>query len=76
MQRLVNQNTLMGIEFIDDLPSDLSNRFKLIVDGFFGFSFKSPVREPFDNILSKIVQSKVPVASIDIPSGMYFYDCI
>lgn len=72
MQRLVNQVTLMGIDFIDDLPADLSTRFKVIVDAFFGFSFKPPIREPFDKILSEIVQSKVPVASIDIPSGLFF----
>jgi NAD(P)H-hydrate epimerase len=69
MQRLVKQVTLMDIEFVDKLPLDLSTRFKVIVDAFFGFSFKPPIREPFGQILGQVVESKVPVFSIDIPSG-------
>lgn len=69
MQRLVKQVTLMGISFVDDVPSDLSTQFNVVVDAFFGFSFKPPVREPFGQILSKVVEAKVPVFSIDIPSG-------
>lgn len=43
----------------------------MIVDGIFGFSFKPPVREPYDKILDgfKEIKNKVPIFSIDIPSG-------
>ncbi|KAI6182129.1 NAD(P)H-hydrate epimerase [Aphelenchoides bicaudatus] len=68
MQRLVKQNNLMGVKIVEDLPSDLS-QYNVIVDAFFGFSFKPPIREPFGQILQKVVDSKIPVFSIDIPSG-------
>jgi NAD(P)H-hydrate epimerase len=40
-----------------------------VVDALFGFSFKPPVRAPFDKILSSIISSKVPVLAVDIPSS-------
>ncbi|KAI6179644.1 NAD(P)H-hydrate epimerase [Aphelenchoides besseyi] len=69
MGRLVTQTTKMGIEILNEIPDNLNAKFDLIVDAFFGFSFKPPIREPFGEILVKVNQSKVPVASIDIPSG-------
>ncbi|KAI6203743.1 hypothetical protein M3Y94_00591700 [Aphelenchoides besseyi] len=69
MSRLVTQTTKMGIEVVNEMPNDLNAKFDLIVDAFFGFSFKPPIREPFGEILDKVNQSQVPVASIDIPSG-------
>ncbi len=41
----------------------------LVVDSLFGFSFKPPVRAPFDGVLSKIIASSKPVLSVDIPSS-------
>ena len=69
MQRLVTQATKMGVEFVEQLPADLS-KYSLIIDALFGFSFKPPLREPFGEILSAVVASKLPVFSIDIPSGL------
>jgi NAD(P)H-hydrate epimerase len=34
-----------------------------------GFSFAPPVRKPFDTILRLLESSKLPIVSIDIPSG-------
>lgn len=69
MTRLVTQTKLMGIPYVEEIPSDLS-KFSLIVDGIFGFSFRPPIREPFGLILKKLAQSNIPIFSIDIPSGI------
>ena len=41
----------------------------VILDAIFGFSFKPPVRAPFDAALPLISESKLPIVSVDIPSG-------
>ncbi|KAH0831973.1 YjeF N-terminal domain-containing protein [Lanmaoa asiatica] len=41
----------------------------VILDAIFGFSFKGPVRAPFDEVLPLISSSEKPIISIDIPSG-------
>lgn len=67
---LVAQCTLMDIPFIDTCPDILTaTRYKLIVDGLFGFSFKPPVREAFKDVMDLMTSSDLPVVSIDIPSG-------
>ena len=52
--------------------SPLQNALKetdVILDAIFGFSFKPPVRTPFDAALTLISDSKLPIVSVDIPSG-------
>ena len=41
----------------------------VILDAIFGFSFKGPVRPPFDEALHLIAASMLPIVSVDIPSG-------
>jgi NAD(P)H-hydrate epimerase len=41
----------------------------VVLDAIFGFSFKGPVRAPFDVALPLIASSKLPIVSVDIPSG-------
>ncbi|KAF8349647.1 YjeF N-terminal domain-like protein [Amanita rubescens] len=41
----------------------------VILDAIFGFSFKGPVRPPFDEVLRLIAGCKLPIVSVDIPSG-------
>ena len=41
----------------------------VILDAVFGFSFKPPVRAPFDEVLPLLTRSKLPIVSVDIPSG-------
>ncbi|VDO62183.1 unnamed protein product [Heligmosomoides polygyrus] len=60
-------STVSGIQVLPTLPA-LSG-FSLIVDAFFGFSFKPPVREPFGEIIEAVTKSGTFVFSIDIPSG-------
>jgi NAD(P)H-hydrate epimerase len=41
----------------------------VVMDAIFGFSFKGPVRAPFDQALPLITDSKLPIVSVDVPSG-------
>lgn len=41
----------------------------IILDAIFGFSFKPPVRAPFDTALPLLSSSGLPIVSVDIPSG-------
>lgn len=47
-----------------------TSEYDLIVDGIFGFGFKPPIREPFGEILMALKTTKIPIVSIDVPSGM------
>ncbi|KAI0074025.1 YjeF N-terminal domain-like protein [Panus rudis PR-1116 ss-1] len=71
-QRLQKQCVNMHIPM---LPADLEPLKKalsesdVVLDAIFGFSFKPPVRAPFDEALKAITDSKLPIVSVDIPSG-------
>ncbi|KAG6816822.1 hypothetical protein H0H87_002665 [Tephrocybe sp. NHM501043] len=45
------------------------NSTDVILDAIFGFSFKGPIRPPFDEALPILAQSGLPIVSVDIPSG-------
>ncbi|THH14533.1 hypothetical protein EW146_g5805 [Bondarzewia mesenterica] len=77
IQRLHAQCTNMHIPTLptsepavanDTLRSALSNH-DVILDAIFGFSFKPPVRAPFDVGLPLLSSSGLPIVSVDIPSG-------
>lgn len=55
------------INFLDEfaLPSN-----GIIIDGIFGTGFKNEVEERLASIIYKANQSKLPIISIDIPSGL------
>lgn len=52
-----------------DALSHALNSSDVILDAIFGFSFKGPVRPPFDAALKLIARSGLPIVSVDIPSG-------
>ncbi|KAG6898412.1 hypothetical protein C0992_004123 [Termitomyces sp. T32_za158] len=52
----------------DSLRTALSTT-DVILDAIFGFSFKGPIRAPFDTVLPLLTQSGLPIVSVDIPSG-------
>lgn len=63
----------MDIPFLDACPDVLTvARYRLIVDGLFGFSFKPPVRDTFKDIMNLMTKADIPIVSIDIPSGWNF----
>jgi len=71
MQRLTHQVATMDIPSLSYLsdPVRMSSSFSLIIDAIFGFSYKPPLREPFDEVLKKLEKCTTPIVSIDIPSG-------
>ncbi|KAI0345879.1 YjeF N-terminal domain-like protein [Trametopsis cervina] len=52
-----------------DTLRDALARSDVVLDAIFGFSFKPPVRAPFDAALPLITESRLPIVSVDIPSG-------
>ncbi|KAL9616401.1 MAG: hypothetical protein Q9160_008727 [Pyrenula sp. 1 TL-2023] len=68
---LTTQLHALSIPFTTDFPSAASST-SLIIDALFGFSFKGPVRAPFDTvipILSKPPGNVAGVLSVDVPSS-------
>jgi len=66
-QNLLLQCQDLDIPVLTTLPA--LDKFAVIVDGIFGFSFSGAVREPFLTILTALQKTTIPIASIDIPSG-------
>ncbi|EIN12563.1 YjeF N-terminal domain-like protein [Punctularia strigosozonata HHB-11173 SS5] len=73
-KRLQQQCDNMKIETLP--PSNETGPLKealsksdVILDAIFGFSFKGPVRSPFDEVLKLITESRLPIVSVDVPSG-------
>jgi len=55
------------------LPSDaqlVADSYSLVVDAIFGVGFQPPMSSDFAAIIQTISRSKVPVVSIDVPSGV------
>ncbi|RSH83842.1 hypothetical protein EHS25_005457 [Saitozyma podzolica] len=70
-QRLLRQCENLRIPVVgsaDEFEEGLRDQ-DVIMDAIFGFSFAPPVRKPFDTILRLLESSKLPIVSIDIPSG-------
>ncbi|CAH1404140.1 unnamed protein product [Nezara viridula] len=69
-QNLTHQCQSLDIPFIESLDEDIINKsYDLVVDAFFGFSFKPPVRDTFVPFMKALRKTKKPICSIDIPSG-------
>ena len=70
-QRLKTQCDNMLIPTTSDLPAlkKALASSDVILDAIFGFSFNPPVRPPFDEVLPLLTRSKLPIVSVDIPSG-------
>ncbi|XP_022159026.1 pyridoxine/pyridoxamine 5'-phosphate oxidase 1, chloroplastic isoform X2 [Momordica charantia] len=79
---LVTQLESLSVPFIsvEDLPSDLSKDFDIIIDAIFGFSFHGAPRPPFNDLIQRLVSlneykeadQRFPViVSVDIPSGWH-----
>lgn len=58
---------------LDEVKQQLSaGHYKLIIDSLFGFSFKPPIRPPFDDLIKFLSENHnkiAPIASVDTPSG-------
>lgn len=49
---------------------DFSTTSGILLDGLFGTGFKGSVRSPYSTLIDAANQSKLPILSIDIPSGL------
>ncbi|KAL0318392.1 UNVERIFIED_CONTAM: Pyridoxine/pyridoxamine 5'-phosphate oxidase 1, chloroplastic [Sesamum angustifolium] len=79
---LVTQLESLSVPFlsVEDLPTDLSTSFDIVVDAIFGFSFHGSPRPPFDDLIRRMVALGTPneknkkspvIVSVDIPSGWH-----
>eukprot|EP00598_Pedospumella_elongata_P005200 CAMPEP_0184976810 /NCGR_PEP_ID=MMETSP1098-20130426/7700_1 /TAXON_ID=89044 /ORGANISM="Spumella elongata, Strain CCAP 955/1" /LENGTH=419 /DNA_ID=CAMNT_0027499747 /DNA_START=143 /DNA_END=1402 /DNA_ORIENTATION=+ len=67
---LTEQLVDLDIEILDHAPNSAEySNFGLAIDALFGFSFQGPSREPYTSIISTLASSRIPVFSVDIPSG-------
>lgn len=66
-ENLVRIAESVGVIFTTSDVGDCS-RYDCVIDSLFGFSFRSPLREPFSNVIKNIRFHK-NVISIDVPSG-------
>ncbi|TPX67585.1 hypothetical protein SpCBS45565_g03718 [Spizellomyces sp. 'palustris'] len=58
----------LNVPFVENLDEELKTA-TIVLDAIFGFSFRGDIRPPFDEVIKKIKDSKLPIVSIDIPSG-------
>ncbi|OBA20359.1 YjeF N-terminal domain-like protein [Metschnikowia bicuspidata var. bicuspidata NRRL YB-4993] len=74
--RLTKQLEDMGVRSVNDV--DLVKKLleagstKVIIDALFGFSFRPPLRAPFDELVGYLSANSAklaPIVSVDIPSG-------
>ncbi|KAM6948184.1 yjeF N-terminal domain-containing 3-like [Aplochiton taeniatus] len=61
------------IPFLSYLPAEvqlINDAYNLVVDAIFGLETNlSTVEEPFSSVLLSLRQVRIPIASVDIPSG-------
>ena len=55
------------------MPSSvhIDSVYEFVVDAIFGFSFKGNATPPFGDALSILQQVRIPICSVDIPSGEF-----
>lgn len=73
-RNLVKQLENLAVPFLDNESSsttfsDWFGQTDVIVDAIFGFSFSGEVRAPFNEAIEALKKTKVPIVSVDIPSG-------
>jgi NAD(P)H-hydrate epimerase len=70
---LVKQLEDLDVPVVSDgtVPSakELDEEADVVLDAVFGFSFKGPVKAPFDAAIAAMRDTRTPVVSVDIPSG-------
>ncbi|XP_053603213.1 NAD(P)H-hydrate epimerase [Plodia interpunctella] len=72
-ENLLEQCVKFGVEVVTKLPPprDLKNKYNVMVDALFGFSFKPPVRDELKSAMDALIDCGLPVCSVDIPSGWH-----
>mmetsp|Transcript_19041 Transcript_19041/g.60912 ORF Transcript_19041/g.60912 Transcript_19041/m.60912 type:complete len:253 (-) Transcript_19041:223-981(-) len=73
-KNLLAQLDDLNITVLTDAPDTFDSKdYDVVVDAVFGFSFDPTrgFREPFDKVMNCLVDTDVPVAAVDIPSGWH-----
>ncbi|KAG0182788.1 hypothetical protein DFQ28_000028 [Apophysomyces sp. BC1034] len=68
-QRLLHQCQNLDIPVFEDAFKPRLVLSDVVIDAVFGFSFHGDVREPFKEVVQGFEDTKLPVVSVDIPSG-------
>lgn len=55
---------------LDELSPQLFLHYDLIIDGIFGTGFHGATASPYDRVIELANASKLPIISVDIPSGL------
>jgi NAD(P)H-hydrate epimerase len=66
--QLVTQCKDVNVAFDEEIELE---KYDVVLDAIFGFSFTGTIRSPFDTIISEINLSELPIVSVDIPSGWH-----
>ena len=67
---LAHQCKQLDIPLLDALPEDFETSHSLVLDAIFGFSFRpGSIRAPFDTIVEHLRATRLPIVSVDVPSG-------
>jgi NAD(P)H-hydrate epimerase len=66
-ENLVQQMIDLRIPVFEAMQNPLD--FNYAIDALFGFSFTGVPREPYASMIRTLSDSKIPVISVDIPSG-------
>jgi NAD(P)H-hydrate epimerase len=56
--------------FLPALETALAQKPALIIDGFFGIGLNRPLDNAWIKLIQRVNESKIPVLSIDVPSGL------
>lgn len=76
--KLLKQLEIFKIPIIDNFDNSVfqnnsNNNFKIIVDAIFGFSFKPPLKSPYDSIVLEMIklqnENNCKIVAVDVPSG-------
>ncbi len=68
---LINLNILkkIGVK-IQEIDRPIDFKADLVIDAVFGIGLKGEIREPVRSIIKSLNETKIPIVSIDVPSGV------
>ena len=74
-QNELNEDTLIALNKLKTLSNfeetlKINKHFDIIIDGLFGIGYQGKLEEHVERLITKVNESRVPVFSIDIPSGL------
>ena len=62
--------TDVPVHVCSELPCETLSPGTVLIDALLGTGISGPLRPPYDRIISQINSSRLPVISVDVPSGL------